>query len=377
MSKIEAKSSSSILSLIEFFSIIEDPRINRSKQFPLVNILVFTFVALLSDQASWYQIQEFCLTNVDWFAEFLDVSSGVPSHDTFRRVLGLVDSNQLEVALIEWVENTRKKFGVHRRIIALDGKSLRGVAWKVNEKQLHILNGWDATENRFVGQLSIEEKTNEITAAPKMLAMLQLENTVITVDAMMTQKEIAKIITDKHGDYVMALKGNQGTLFEDVKLYFTKKHLGMHSARTIEKNRGQVETRTCIKTDEISWLQQKKEWKKLKSIFVIESEIIKGEKTTRESRYYITSLVAGASEFLEIVRKHWSVENQLHRTLDVHFKEDACQVHDRKAASNLSALRKLAISLLKQIDPKKTLISKIKKAAYSPEFRRKCLLGII
>lgn len=308
----------------------------------------------------------------------MDISSGVPSHDTFRIVLGLVDSSQLEIALIEWLEKTREKFGIHRRrIIALDGKSLRGVAWKVNEKQLHILNGWDATENRFIGQLSIEEKTNEITAAPKMLAMLQLENTVITVDAMMTQKEIAKIITDKQGDYVMALKGNQGTLFENVKLYFTEKHIGIHCARTIEKNRGQVEIRTCTKTDEISWLHQKKEWEKLKSIFVIEAETIKGEKTTRESRYYITSLEAGASEFLEIVRKHWSVENQLHRTLDVHFKEDACQVHDRKAASNLSVLRKLAITLLKQIDPKKTLISKIKKAAYSPEFRRKCLLGII
>lgn len=173
----------------------------------------------------------------------------------------------------------------------------------------------------------------------------------------------------------MALKGNQGTLFEDVVLYFSESQPGMGSARTVEKNRGQIEIRTCTKTEDISWLTQKNDWVGLKSLFRIDSEVTKGDETSRESRYYITSLAVSGAELLHIARQHWSVENQLHRTLYVHFKEDACQVHDKLAAANLSALRKIALSLLKQIDPQKTLISKLKKAAYSPEFRAKCLLG--
>lgn len=363
-------------SLIQFFSVIEDSRINRHKRYPLINILVFTFVALLSDQLSWYQIHEFCLTNIDWFSEFLDVSTGVPSHDTFRRVMGLIDTKQLERVLINWLENTREKFGVQKRVLALDGKSLRGVAWKINDSQLHILNAWDASENKFAGQLTIESKTNEITAAPEILNMLNLKNTIITVDAIMTQKEVAKTTIDNGGDYVMALKGNQGTFFEDTLLYFSEIQRGMSCARTIEKNRGQVEIRTCTKTEDVSWLTQRDDWKGLKSLFCVDSEIIKGDRVSKESRYYITSLGMEANELLQIARQHWSVENQLHRILDVHFKEDACQVHDRVAAANLSALRKLALSMLKQIDPQKTLISKLKKAAYSSEFRKKCLLGI-
>lgn len=363
-------------SILDFFQIIEDPRIDRHKRYPLVNILVFTFVAILSDQLSWYQIHEFCIANIAWFSEFVDTSSGVPSHDTFRRVMRLIDTQQLESAIIKWLESTRTKFGSKHRVVALDGKSLRGVAWKVNDSQLHILNAWDASDNKFVGQLTIGSKTNEITAAPEMLKMLNLEHTIITVDAIMAQREVAKTIIDNGGEYVMALKGNQRTLFEDVQLYFRDIEYGMSCARTVEKNRGQVEVRTCTKTEDILWLNQRDEWKGLKGIFRIDSEIIKDKNISQESRYYITSLQESASELLKISRQHWAVENQLHRTLDVHFKEDGCQVHDRQAAANLSALRKIALSLLKQIDSTKTIISKLKKAAYSPDFRRRCLLGI-
>lgn len=370
------KPNSDPLSLLEFFSLIEDPRINRHKRYPLINILVFTFVAILSDQSSWYQIAEFCLTNLNWFSEFLDVTSGVPSHDTFRRVLSLIDTNQLEKAIILWLENTRKRLDINQRVVALDGKALRGVPWKINETQLYTLNAWDATENKLVGQLSIDSKTNEISAAPELLKMMHLENTIITVDAIMTQKEVAKIIKENTGDYVMALKGNQGTLFEEVSLYFSDVQFEMSCARTVEKNRGQIEIRTCTKTEKIEWLNQKKDWKGLKCLFRIDSEIIKGDVISQESRYYITSLSFDAAELLKIARQHWSIENQLHRTLDIHFREDSCQVHERMTAANLSALRKLALSQLKQIDSKKTLISKLKKAAYSPEFRRRCLLGL-
>ena len=360
-------------SIIEFFSIIEDPRLERHKKYPLINVLVFTFVAILSDQSSWYQIEEFCLCQLDWFSQFLDISSGVPSHDTFRRVLSIVDTTQLETSIIEWLENQRTDSSNQQRVISLDGKSLRGTPWKIDERKLYVLNGWDATEKKFIGQLTIGEKTNEITAAPKMLEALNLKDTVVTMDALLTQKSIAKKIIDKGGDYVMALKGNQGSLYEDIKLYFSGIENGMSSYRSVEKNRGQVETRVCTETKELDWLMQKTQWPGLKSLFRVESEIFKDGNITREERYYISSHESGAEEKLKFSRKHWGIENGLHRVLDVHFKEDACQVHDRTAAANLSALRKIALTLLKQIEPKKTLISKLKRAAYSAEFRAKCL----
>lgn len=362
------------LTLFRQFEVIEDPRIDRHKQYPLLNILVFTFVAIMSDQQSWYEIQTFCATNLDWFSQHIDVSSGVPSHDTFRRVFCLLDPQQLEKAMIDWAEEIRSQKNLEKRIVVLDGKSLRGVAWKISETQLHILNAWDATENQFLGQMTIDCKTNEITAAPKLLRSLHLEGAVVTVDALMTQTEIAKTVIEQKGDYMMALKGNQGCLYEDVQLYFSSVQEGMRCARSVEKNRGRVEMRTCTIAS-ADWVGNKESWTGLKNLCKIDSEIYYEGKTTKESRYYITSVEAGASEFLCYARKHWSIENGLHRSLDMTFKEDAAQEHNRNAAANLSVLRKVALSLLKAVDSHKKLKLKMKECAYSPIFRSRCLLG--
>lgn len=362
------------LVLFRQFEVIEDPRIDRHKQYPLLNILAFAFVAIMSDQQSWYEIRAFCVANLDWFSQYIDVSSGIPSHDTFRRVFSLLDPQQLEEVIIHWAEETRDKRHFGRRIVVLDGKSLRGVAWKINPIQLHILNAWDATENKFLGQMTIGCKTNEITAAPKLLENLNIEGAIVTVDALMTQREIASTVIRKKGDYVMALKRNQGALYEDVQLYFDSVQEGMSCARSLEKNRGRVETRTCTMAS-ATWLERENAWAGLRSLFKIESEIYYEGETTRESRYYITSLEVGSLELLEIARKHWSIENGLHRSLDIIFREDAAQEHDRNAAANLSILRKIALSLLKAIDTHKKLKLKMKECAYSPTFRSRCLLG--
>jgi predicted transposase YbfD/YdcC len=364
------------LALFQQFEVIEDPRIDRHKRYPLINILVFAFVAILSDQQSWYQIFAFARANLDWFSGFIDTSSGVPSHDTFRRVFSILNPIHLEEAVIRWTENMRLKNKMKGyRLVILDGKALRGVAWKVNDKQLYLLNAWDGEANVFLGQLTIGEKTNEITAAPQLLEKLNLENTIVSVDAIMTQTEIAEKIIDGGGNYVMALKGNQGTFFEDVRLYFSEVNEGMSSWRTLEKNRGRVEMRACTASFDIDWLANKSQWKGLKGIFKIDSEISYENKITQETRYFIISLETSASNCLYFARKHWSIENGLHRTLDIHFREDNSQVHDRNAASNLSILRKIALSLLKAIDPDKRLIWKLKEAAYSAAFRTRCLLG--
>lgn len=364
------------LALFEQFEVIEDPRIDRHKRYPLINILVFAFVAILSDQQSWYQIFAFCKANLDWFSQFIDISSGIPSHDTFRRVFSILNPIHLEEAVIHWTENVRLKNKMKGyRLVILAGKALRGVAWKVNDKQLYLLNAWDGQANAFLGQLTIGEKTNEITAAPQLLEKLELKNTIVSVDAIMTQKEIAEKIIDRGGNYVMALKGNQGTFFEDVSLYFSEVHEGMSSWQTLEKNRGRVEIRTCTTSFDIDWLENKGDWKGLKGIFKIDTETSYENKITKETRYFITSLEIGASNCLYFARKHWSIENGLHRSLDIHFREDSSQVHDRNAASNLSILRKVALSLLKAIDLDKRLVWKLKEAAYSAAFRTRCLLG--
>ena len=362
------------LALFRQFEVIEDPRIDRHKRYPLLNILVFTFVAIMSDQQSWYEIQAFCMSNLNWFSQYIDVSSGIPSHDTFRRVFCLLDPQQLEKVIIDWAEETRTQRNKGKRIIVLDGKSLRGVAWKINQTQLHILNAWDATENQFLGQMTIDCKTNEITAAPKLLKSLNLEGAVVTVDALMTQKEVASTVIEQKGDYMMALKGNQGCLYEDVQLYFDSIQEGMSCARSVEKNRGRVEIRMCTMAS-AEWVENKESWIELKNLFKIDSEIYYEGKTTKETRYYMTSLETGASECLELVRKHWSIENGLHRSLDMIFREDSAQEHDRNAAANLSILRKVALSLLKAVDPHKKLKLKMKECSYSSVFRSRCLLG--
>lgn len=362
------------LALFRQFEVIEDPRIDRHKRYPLLNILVFTFVAIMSDQQSWYEIRAFCMSNLDWFSHYIDVSSGIPSHDTFRRVFCLLDPQQLEKVIIDWAEETRAHRNIGKRIVVLDGKSLRGVAWKINQTQLHILNAWDATENQFLGQMTIDCKTNEITAAPRLLKSLNLEGAIVTFDALMTQKEIAATVIEQKGDYMMALKGNQGCLYEDVQLYFNSVQERMSCARSVEKNRGRVETRTCTMAP-ADWVENKDSWIGLKNLFKIDSEIYYEGKITKETRYYMTSVEAGASEFLELARKHWSIENGLHRSLDMTFKEDSAQEHDRNAAANLSILRKVALSLLKAVDVHKKLKLKMKECAYSPAFRSRCLLG--
>jgi predicted transposase YbfD/YdcC len=375
MSAIPAPVLSDPLSLFRQFEVVEDPRIDRHKRYPLLNILVFTFVSILSDQQSWYEIHAFSLENLNWFAQYIDVSSGVPSHDTFRRVFSLLDPVQLEDVIVAWAEETRvRKGSTQRRVIALDGKALRGVAWKMNQMQLYILNAWDATTNTFLGQMTIDSKTNEITAAPELLNKLNLKGAVVTVDALMTQKAIAEAVIQRAGDYVMALKGNQGTLCEDVRLYFTAIQEGMSCARKVEKNRGRIEIRTCTKASG-GWLDKLEAWKGLKSFFKIDLETYYEGKETKEERYYVTSLDIDAVQLLVIARDHWSIENRLHRSLDMHFKEDAAQEHDRNAAANLSILRKVALSLLKAIDSHKKLKLKMKECAYSSAFRGRCLLG--
>lgn len=195
------------LSLLSHFTAIEDPHLDRQKKYPLINILVYAFVSILSDQQSWYEIEAFSRVNLEWFDQYLDTSCGVPSHDTFRRVFSLLDPTALEQLILLWTEEMRKTHSdTSLRVVALDGKALKGVSWKVSQEKLYTLNAWDVAEQNCIGQMTIGEKTNEITAAPELLKLLNLKDTVITTDALLTQREIARTIIDKGGGICYGIK---------------------------------------------------------------------------------------------------------------------------------------------------------------------------
>jgi len=365
------------LPLIRCFQIVEDPRIERHKVYPLENILIFAFVAILADQQSWYQIADFSEANLEWFEEFVDVSSGVPSHDTFQRVFSLIRPEVLRRVLTDWTNSLREKCNSPIKLVAIDGKSVRGVPWRQSDEELHILNAFEPGLGLCLGQVEVNSKTNEIGAMPDLLDALELRGAIVTTDALLTQKSIAQKIRDKGAHYLLALKGNHPALWEEAKLYFDEVHEGMFVWKTLEKNRGFIEERTCTVSGNTWGWESLAEWPDISHVIKIRSERSRDGKTSVEERYFITSAKLGAAEYLCSVRSHWGIENKLHRTLDVLFLEDASQQHDRTTAANLSVLRKMAVSMLGQIDPKKTMVSKRKKAAYDPQYRRKLLIGKI
>lgn len=365
------------LPLVRYFEIIEDPRMDRCKRYPLENVLLFAFVAILADQQSWYQITEFTEYNLEWFGQFVDVSGGAPSHDTFRRVFSLIEPQWLESILTAWTSQLRQKCGSKLEVVAVDGKSIRSVPWRGSDDGLHLVNAWESSSGLCLGQVAVDTKSNEITAAPELLKTLDIRGAVVTTDAMLAQKSLAKQILDQGADYFLALKANHPLLLEDTKLYFNSQHLEQFGWQTIEKNRGFVEVRRCLVSGDTKGWETLSQWPGLKRVVELSCERWRDGQTSKDTRYFITSVDASAKQYMEIARAHWGIENKLHRTLDVLFLEDACQVHERTTAANLAVLRKLALGLIKQILPTKSLVSKRKRAAYSPDFRKDLLCGAL
>lgn len=334
---------------------ISDPRIERTKRHSLQDILVIAVLGTICAAESYPEIAEFGEDKEDWLKTFLELPHGIPSHDTFRRVLQLLKPAELEQAFREWAAGmTQLSLG---EIVALDGKHLKGSKRKGESGNagLRFVSAW-ATENRVVlGQVKTHEKSNEITAIPELLQSLSLSGCVVTIDAMGCQKEIVQEIEKQKADYVIALKGNQSDLHQQVRQYFEwatqlpLREQQFDTFETVEKGHGRIETRRCQVTEDIAWLTQKGDWAGLQSIVVVEAkrEII-GQEATREKRYFISSLAANAATHLHAVRSHWQVENSLHWVLDVAFGEDACQVKNVTGATNLAVLRKIALNFLNQ-----------------------------
>jgi predicted transposase YbfD/YdcC len=381
------ESQSALQHLVDRYRDCPDFRIeNENKSHLLVDILVSAICAVLGGANSWLAVERFCRAHEAWLRSFLELPNGIPSHDTYRRVFLLLDPQEMNSRFATWMNDIGQRLNLKQ--VAIDGKTLCGSGGGCTGLQaLHMVHAF-ATENGIcLGQQAVDCKSNEITAIPELLKLLDLKGALVTIDAMGCQKEIASDIVVGEADYVLAVKGNQEHLYEDVQEALKPVIAGVgepepeSQAQTKEVNRGRQETRTCYVSTDLSKIRDKRFWKGLKAIGVIISERIVNGKFEVETRYFISSRVLSAAKLLECVRDHWKVENQLHWVLDVVFGEDAHQLRVGNGPRNFTTLRKLAHALIKQSKPKHgikgtremagwntdNLEEIIRKAAISPE----------
>lgn len=338
--------------LLQWLEYIEDTRQKRKVRHSLKDILVIVLFATLANADDWMEIATFAELYQDYLRKYIELKNGVPSHDTIQRVMGMISPEILQQVYGKWQELLGRNEGeVLKKIIAIDGKTMRGNKQK-EDKPSHVVSAWSKEDGFCLGQKAVSEKSNEITAIPELLDKIQIKGQIITIDAMGTQREIAEKIRSKRADYVLALKGNQGNLYQDVKEYFGDEEFREQIKKEgnykeiCEKAHGQIERREYYQTEDIKWLPQWKEWKGLKSIGMERKTIEKeGEKKT-EYRYFISSLVADIENMSRAVRGHWSIES-MHWHLDVTFREDANKTLDKMAAQNQNIIRKWCLSILK------------------------------
>jgi len=338
--------------LLDHFADLPDPRIERTKRHELSDILAIAICGVISGAEHWTEIEEFGEAKESWFRSFLVLPNGIPSHDTFQRVFERLDPAAFGDRFLAWIRTLYKNTG--GRVVAIDGKTLRGSANPEEGKAaLHMVSAWVQGNRLLLGQVKTEEKSNEITAIPELLKILDLAGCIVTLDAMGCQKAIARDITARGADYVLGLKGNQSKLQEEVEHFFLCAqrdrfaHLPVDYEKTVEKDHGRIETREYWIVSDSSF-DPTGEWGGLKAVGMVRSERkIKGV-SSFETRYYIASRPLSAREFAQAVRGHWSIENDLHWTLDVAFREDDCLLRKGNGPENFALLRRIALNLLKQ-----------------------------
>ncbi|MGZ4997481.1 MAG: ISAs1 family transposase, partial [Methylobacter sp.] len=334
-------------SIIHHFSSIQDPRVNRQKKHRLQDIFFISICATICGADNWVAIEEFGLAKEAWFTELLGLEHGIPSHDTFGEVYAAIDTDQFSDCFSRWVADLANL--TEGEVIAIDGKCLRRSVDRASKKAaIHMVSAWAQHNNLVLGQVKVDDKSNEITAIPKLLSRLDIAGAVITIDAMGCQKKIAEQIKRQGGDYVFSLKGNQGNLHDDVKTFFTSSLSPEVASVSYEGEHGRIETRSIRATADIAWLQERHDWKSLQSIIAVTAKRETDNKVTEETRYFISSLDADDPQRLErVVRAHWAIENNLHWVLDIAFDEDSNRTRKGHSAANLAVIRHIALNLIK------------------------------
>jgi predicted transposase YbfD/YdcC len=314
---------------------------------------VLAVCGVLCGADSWIQIEAFGRAKEEWLRKFLELPHGIPSHDTFGRVFCLLRPEEFRQCFLNWIQAVAEI--TQGNVIAIDGKTLRRSYDRQDGREaIHMVSAWSSQNHLVLGQIKTDEKSNEITAIPKLLKMLDVRGCIVTLDAMGTQKEIAKKIIAGGGDYVLGLKGNHETLHEEVKLFLDDalkqdfQEVESTYYETVDKGHGRLEVRRYWLVRDVDWLEDKDLWKGLNSLGLVEAQRTLNGKTSTERRYYLSSLQGSAQEFAEAVRGHWGIENSLHWVLDVVFREDESRVRKGYASENLAMLRHMALNLLKQ-----------------------------
>ena len=371
-------------SLAEHFSTLEDPRADFGKRHLLLDILVIAICAVICGADNWVEVELFGRSKEQWLRTFLKLPHGIPSHDTFGRVFRLLDPEQFQRCFRSWTYAVQRV--TKGQVVAVDGKTLRRSHDRtLGKAAIQMVSAW-ATANRLVlGQVKVDDQSNEITAIPELLEVLDIAGCIVTVDAIACQREIAEKIVDRKADYVLALKANQGNLFREVAdLFAYAEEIGFRDVehdfhQTVDKGHGRIEIRRCwtiTESDFLDYVRQFADWPKLNAIVKVHAERRVGEEVTRKARYYITSLGNDAQQVLDAVRGHWKIENQVHWVLDVVFREDDSRIRKGNGAQNFAILRHVALHLLHQEKTAKVGIkAKRLKAALDEKYLLKVLMG--
>lgn len=360
-------------SIQECFQGISEPRVKNRSKYDLTSILVIGLLATVAGADSFNDIELFARSKKEWLSTFLDLPNRVPSHDTFNRVFSLILPEEFNRCFIRWTQAISDKI---EGVVAIDGKTLRRSFESASEPMgLHMVSAW-ACENQLVlGQVRTAAKSNEITAIPHLISILDLKETIVTIDAIGCQKDIAKGILNAEADYVLSLKGNQKNTYERAKSLFEEQNqsefenLSCSFFSSTEKNRGRLETREVSSID-VSETEYFKTWSDLKSITkIVSTRTLKDRKTKTETRYYISSLSANAEQIGKVIRSHWGIENKLHWVLDVAFKEDYARNRKDHSAENVAILRRMAMNMIKKENSSKTsLRGKRLKASWDDDY---------
>ena len=353
------------------FRKLKDPRVKRRNRHLLLDIIVMAICGVICGCNDWQQVETFARTRHDWLKRFLRLPNGVPAHDTFERVFDRLDPQAFQACFREWMQTLHEALGLSQ--IAIDGKTLRGSATG-SLKALHLVSAWATANSLSLGQIAVAEKSNEITAIPKLLELLDLNGALVTIDAMGCQKDIAAKIVERGGDYVLTVKDNQPQLLEDIQDCFSKalendfRGWDHDTWKTQERGHGRHQTRCYTILRDPEGIRHVEAWEGLRVIGMCCSECIVQGKTSEEVRFFIGSKKAGAKTYGKALRNHWGIENGLHWLMDVTFGEDKNRVTKRHGAENLALVRRLALSLLKQNPDKRSIACKRLRAALDPAF---------